>query len=397
MPNDARKAPSKRCLAQFKPAVTTQALKLSTACMGLGNCEESATGCIEAGCTYLSYDSVGSTCEACGSCCFQNHAKHLEAKAGHRKRPKHTKHRDSPSPQRQAPPEMQMAKESVQKREKQEATMPAGRTTRLPALRLTALEQEAAKAFFAQDQYLDNLDLRSPPPPPPPPTSARAGGSYDDIRPSLPEKRMRLWVPSPPTSPSSENYIPALALPARTAIAILCKGLPAPAVNHGISNRSWADRPPPPPAIQLPPLPSPQEASAEASAKDNSGLSQYEKDRLARIESNKELMRALGIFQPTSATESAANSAAKPRRPYNKIPKGRPAQRHKSERTTGKVVNYKDPHENDVDISRSPSPGHAETEHAGSPVPETHGKEQRCSSPELPSLLCKRLRDKSSK
>ena len=270
---------------------------------------------------------------------------------------------------------MQMAKESVQTRKKQEATMPAGRTTRLPVLRLTALEHEAAKAFFAQDEYLDKPDLRSPTPPlspqqAPPPTSARAGGSYDDIRPSLPQKR--LWVPSPPTSPSSQNVAPPPLL--TYAAAIL--------------NRSLDDLPLPP----LPPLPSSQKRSAEASAKDNSGLSQYEKDRLARIESNKELMRALGIFDPTTATESAANSAVKPRRPHTKIPKGRPAERQKSERTEGKVVNYKE-----LDRSRSPSPGPAETEHVGSSLPETHGKEQRCSSPELPSWICDRLRDKSSK
>ena len=108
-------------------------------------------------------------------------------------------------------------------------------------------------------------------------------------------------------------------------------------------------------------------------------------------------MVSLGIVKPISEAESAANSAAKPRRPYTKIPKGRPAERPKSERTAGKAVNYKDPDENDVDRSRSPSPGPAETEHAGSPLPKTHREEQRCSSDELPSLICDRLRNKSSK
>lgn len=246
----------------------------------------------------------------------------------------------------------------------------------------------------------------------------RAASPERNATPQVEQKRMRLWVETPPASPSSEKDLPVLEIQVLTAIPMLRDGLPDMAVKQKLSGKSWEEyltaeahvaqnkysdnrdlRAPTPPlftyaAILLHdlPLPSPLEASAEVSAKDNSGLSQYEKDRLARIERNKELMRAVGIFQPTSATESAANSAAKPRRPHNKIPKGRPAERQKSERTQGKVVNYKE-----LDRSRSPSPGPAETEHAGSPLPETHGEEQRCSSPELPSFLCKRLRDKSSK
>lgn len=112
-------------------------------------------------------------------------------------------------------------------------------------------------------RLLQNKRSRSPTPPMTS-TAAILAQAPPPQPPPLAQKPMRLWVPSPPASPSSENYPPALEMEVRTAKPIFRKGLPAPAVNHGISNRSWADRlppPPPPPPIQLPPLPSPQEAS----------------------------------------------------------------------------------------------------------------------------------------
>jgi hypothetical protein len=101
---------------------------------------------------------------------------------------------------------------------------------------------------------------------------------------------------------------------------------------------------PPPPSIQLwPPQPPPQ-ASTE-SPEDEKGLSQYEKNRLAKIASNNAMMEALGIFKPKAAAPS--------KRTYNKRPKDPDAEpaprRPKSARTAGVVVNYTDVDENYVD------------------------------------------------
>lgn len=174
--------------------------------------------------------------------------------------------------------------------------------------------------------------LAQAPPPQPPP---------------LAQKPMRLWVPSPPASVSSENYPPALALPARTAIPMFVKGLPARAVNKHLMGTSWDYFPPPPPpqmpqaSIQVLPEPPPPQASAEDE------ISQYEKNRLATIARNNAMMFALGIGIPSATLPVVKRS-------YNKKPKVPKAERGRprtSERTCGRVVDYTEVAENFDDNS----------------------------------------------
>lgn len=127
-----------------------------------------------------------------------------------------------------------------------------------------------------------------------------------------------------------------------------------PTLSHRLlqGKRSRSPTPPPPQQQQMP-LPSiqvlPQPPPPQASAEDDNGISQYEKDRLATIARNNAIMSALGIGMP-SATLPVV------KRPYNKKPKVRKADRgcpRASERNCGLRVDYTEVPENFDDGDKS--------------------------------------------